>query len=205
MCTLSLWYFRGKAAEAEGDLETAIANYEKASTTPLTACDRYGQSDALFHIGMIWQLRVQPPEQEQAIAAYRKAGKIDDFKDGVQRAESHYQLGVLLFNLSPEHDEETLQVLNTALETRPNHPWTLLFLGRTIYRMTGDLDLAKPYMLRANEQNSSGNWRIPYYFGTLYASAGQVEDAKQYYLLALEMAPNHPRITSALDELSKVK
>jgi tetratricopeptide (TPR) repeat protein len=205
LCTLSLWYFRGTTAENAGELEGAIANYEKSSNTPLTPCDHYGRSDALFRLGRIWQLQFQPPEQEKAIAAYRKAVEIDDFKDGMQRAENHYQLGVLLFNLGPEYDEEALHVLETALELRPNHTWTLLTLGRTIYRMSGDVALAEPYLLRANEQNSSRNWRIPFQSGRLYASAGQVEDAKKYYLLALEMAPNEPRITSALDELTMAK
>jgi tetratricopeptide (TPR) repeat protein len=200
-CAFSVWYYRGRAAEKDGQWESAITHYEKAALTPITACDRMGQSDALYRAGFIWQGRGQREAREQAVALYRRAADIHDFRSATHRAETYYQMGVLLFMLGPENDAEVIEALNTALALRPTHSWTLLVLGRAIYRMSGDFALAEHYLLKAYEQNPSGNWRFPFYCGKLYESEGRVEEARQYYLRALEIAPDHPQVVAALDAL----
>lgn len=201
LCRTTLWFQRGRNAESQKQWETAIHAYRRSTIYPITDCDWYGNSDAFYRLGVIYQQHKADDTGSIVFEAYTQATQIDDFTNAVYAVDAYYQLGLLLFRMGSDRDAEAITALREALQRQPTHKWALLILGRSLYRHNGDFKEALSLMRQAHQEDKTGNWLFPFYIAELYYSAGLPTEAMQYYGIALETSPDNKAIQERMASL----
>lgn len=200
-CQSTVWYQRGKSAEAQHQWNAAISAYQQAVKHPLSACDWYGHSDAFYRIGHIYQQYVIEGTSNLVVDAYSQATHIGDFNSTVYAVDSYFQLGLFLFRKGPDTDEQAVAALTKALHLQPDHKWALLTLGRSLYRYTGNFDESLALIQRAYHEDETSNWLFPFYLAELYNTEKRYEEAVHYYRVALEASPGNTTINERIQTL----
>jgi tetratricopeptide (TPR) repeat protein len=128
------WYYVGRLRENQEQWFEALAAYERA----LNAEDlrAVGRSSPLYRMGLIYQLRLEPPRLEEALVAYEAALQVDQFTGQEQGAEwVHARLGQVYYSLHEDFESAEREML-LALKMAPNQRW-LYALAGDLYKQAG--------------------------------------------------------------------
>jgi len=116
-----------------------------------------------------------------------------------ENAQAMNALGYTLTDRTDRH-EEALQLINKALELRPNDPYYLDSLGWVYYRM-GDLEKAEYYLREAVEIQADVEFVA--HLGEVLWMQNKKNEARKYWEQGKKLDPNNKVLQETLQRLTK--
>jgi len=116
-----------------------------------------------------------------------------------ENAQAMNALGYTLTDRTDRH-EEALQLINKALELRPNDPYYLDSLGWVYYRM-GDLEKAEYYLREAVEIQADVEFVA--HLGEVLWKQNKKNEARKYWEQGKKLDPNNKVLQETLQRLTK--
>lgn len=166
------YYNLGVTRGNRGDVEGAIANYEKAL-----------------------EIAPQHPESAMALnnmgAIYLESGDVEKARESFERAvqtspinlESRYNLATIY--LGQDMITEAIELLEHAAKLQPNHEQVTLRLAMAYLRVGRNEDAYKSFLLIRRLYPNA--WQASIGLALLHANAGQTEQAQQYLADAIRV------------------
>jgi tetratricopeptide (TPR) repeat protein len=191
-----VWYYRGLLYEDQQRWTDALDAYERTIESGYVRWVPY--SSPLYRAGTIYQRRLDVPQLDAAVAAWKKATAEDFFFSRDEAADCHYKLGNALRELGAPV-EDVVAAFERAVELDPDHTWAHIQLGVSLYASTGDVDRVEELFHRAAELAPKNKW-VYYYWGDIYRQEGRPE-ASQMYQRALDIDPAFERAQQRLQSL----
>ena len=140
------WYYVGRLRADQGQWLAALDAYERALSAEYLRI--VGRSSLLHSMGSIYQLRLDPPRLEDALAAYEEALEVDQFiNQGQSAAWVHARLGQVYYSLHQDFAFAEREVL-LALDMAPDQRWLYVLAG-DLYKQAGQRTKAQDMYERA--------------------------------------------------------
>jgi tetratricopeptide (TPR) repeat protein len=124
------WYGMGQVYEDQEMWLKALESYERAAAAK--SSDQVGTGSALYRMGAIYHLRMDPPQLDAARDAYRAALESDDFASNAEAAWAHARLGQVRYSMDQDVAGAESE-MKTALQLAPDEEWLYVVLG-DLYR-----------------------------------------------------------------------
>jgi tetratricopeptide (TPR) repeat protein len=124
------WYRMGLLYEDEDLWPKALDAYERAAAADNRS--QIGKGNALYRMGAIYHLRLDPPQLDAALRAYQAALESDDFASKADEAWVHARLGQVYYDLSQDITRAESKMMK-ALQLAPDQEWLYVVLG-DLYR-----------------------------------------------------------------------
>jgi tetratricopeptide (TPR) repeat protein len=179
------WYYAGLVYEAQEQWSQALDAYRRA--TEIGRFQYAPDSSPYYHLGALYQWHVEPPQLEQALAAYERAIQDAQFASAWEEADCHYKRGEVLSWQQAEPGEYIAE-FRQAVAIDPAHAWAHIRLGLALYARDRDTEAAQDLLLQAIELAPQNKWAY-YYLGEVYRQEGHLDEAKQMYKAALALDP----------------
>jgi tetratricopeptide (TPR) repeat protein len=141
------WYYVGRLYETDGQWQKALAAYEHALA--LDRSQQVGRSSSHFRMGVIYQRYLDPPQLEDALAAYQLALAAGDSTSRRDAAWVHARLGQVQYALDGHAAPAESEMLK-ALELAPGDKWLWVILG-DLHLQEGQVGQATAMFQRALE------------------------------------------------------
>lgn len=120
------WYYMGLAHEAQDQWQEAIDAYNYGLDLPDS--DEISRSRLYAQLGNVYQRLLEPPQLEEAQAAYQAALAEGDFGSAREAAWLQARLGQVNYAVDGNAGEAEAR-LRGALELAPEDPWLYIILG----------------------------------------------------------------------------
>ena len=146
------WFYLGQAHEAQGEWQKAMEAYDYAIS--LRHSSEIGRSRVQAQKGNIYLQLLDPPQLEEAQAAYEAALAEHDFRSPREAAWVEARLGQVYYALDGDAAEAEARLLR-ALELAPEDAWLHIILG-DFYRQEGRVaDAVEMYELAMERDPNS--------------------------------------------------
>ncbi len=197
-----IWVSLGMSYEYEERWQEAITAYYQALDLGLRNSVVYSEGLVYYRIGRILQWNILPRKTDVVLDAYQHALADGRFSSLSERANIHYNLGVMYWwqrsNIKPE---KYITNFETAVYLNPDHVWANLLLGRAYYE-EGEWARAQKYIQHSIDLMPK-NAQAYLYLGELLAEMGKTEQAVIAYQRAIALDPQFTEAQEHLDELAK--
>ena len=192
------WYYMGLAYEGLEEWQAALESYKQA--IGMGSFTNVHRSSPQYHLGVIYQWRLNPRQTDAALAAYEAAIKVDDFSADWEAADCHYKRGEVLWWMGSDPNDYIAEY-QKAVELNPKHASAHILLGVAYYTRDKDVAMAEAEIRQAIELSPQNQWAY-YYLGEVYRQAGRTAEARAMYERALEIDPQFEAAQKRLQALT---
>jgi tetratricopeptide (TPR) repeat protein len=110
--------------------ERALHAYQRAAAANNRS--QIGKGNALYRMGAIYHLRMDPPQLDAALSAYQAALESGDFASEADAAWAHARLGQVYYDLNQDVTKAESE-MKKALQLASDQEWLYVVLG-DLYR-----------------------------------------------------------------------
>jgi tetratricopeptide (TPR) repeat protein len=192
------WYYAAQVYEDQGRWTEALGAYQRGVETGGFRYTR--RSSPSYRLGLIYQLRLDPPQLDAALAAYETAIEYSEFSDPKERADCHYRRGQILFWQNRDL-QEAIDAFRQAIVFDPEHVSAHTLLGTALYAHSGDRTEAEAHLQQALELAPQNKWTF-YHLGEIYRQEGLAKEAQVMYERALALDPGFSAAAGQLATLT---
>jgi tetratricopeptide (TPR) repeat protein len=179
--------------------EEALGAYERATTAAVFT--EVGRSSSYYHIGVLCEQRLGPPQVERALSAFEAALAVDDFSSDEEAADCHYRRGAILWREGRD-PQECIAEFQRAVELNHRHVQAHILLGVAYYAQYGDAVVAEAEIREALELSPREKWAYVR-LGDIHRQEGRIGEAAAAYERALEIDPNFEAAQRRLQALNE--
>lgn len=172
----------------------------------LLKLDRLDEAEAVFQEAVALRPDNSQPYTQLGHVA-RQRGDLESARDWYKKAvqiapdkfNQNYRLGITYYDLG-QYDLAN-QYLVTAVEINPKNAPALYYLAQTAYQ-SGRQSEAQSILEEAISYEKESHWNWLVTLGDWRAATGDDRGALEAYKQALSLQPDHPRITSKIQEIT---